>query len=186
MAKQETKLDILVGVQGTEKLRGLTSSLRGLSKGTVNAGTNTKKLVNNLKSFEATNVKSINNTRALANSYRNLAKNVKFNSNRFKEATREANRLEKELRKMQATANKGMGKKGRLGNLAKSAGAIGAAGIFGGPEGPSGVIKSNELLELFNKRSIDLYASAPFSLLEPLIIFQPQFVAIWDIKSASL
>ena len=138
MAKQETKLDILVGVQGTEKLRGLTNSLRGLSKGTVNAGTNTKKLVNNLKSFEATNVKSINNTRALANSYRNLAKNVKFNSNRFKEATREANRLEKELRKMQATANKGMGKKGRLGNLAKSAGAIGAAGIFGGPEGAVG------------------------------------------------
>ena len=28
MARQETKLDILVGVEGTEKLRGLTSSLK--------------------------------------------------------------------------------------------------------------------------------------------------------------
>ena len=46
MARQETKLDVLVGVKGTEKLRGLTTSLRGLSKGTVDAGTNTKKLVN--------------------------------------------------------------------------------------------------------------------------------------------
>ena len=138
MARQETKLDILVGVQGTEKLRGLTTSLRGLSKGTVDAGTNTKKLVNNLKSFEATNVKSISNTRALANSYRTLARNVKFNSNRFKEATREANRLEKELRKMQATANKGMGRKGGLGNLAKIGGTVAAAGVFGGAEGAIG------------------------------------------------
>ena len=138
MARQETKLDVLVGVKGTEKLRGLTTSLRGLSKGTVDAGTNTKKLVNNLKSFEATNVKSISNTRALANSYRTLARNVKFNSNRFKEATREANRLEKELRKMQATANKGMGRKGGLGNLAKIGGTVAAAGVFGGAEGAIG------------------------------------------------
>ena len=59
-------------------------------------------------------------------------------------------------------------------------------GIFGGPDGPSGVIKSHALVELLNNRSIDLYAFAPFSLLEPLIMFQPQFVAIWDIISASL
>ena len=137
MARKETKLDVLVGVQGTEKLRGLTNSLRGLSKGTVDAGTNTKKLVNNLKNFERTNVKSINNTRALANSYRTLAANVQFNSNRFKEATAEAARLDAQLRKMQATANKGMGR-GRIGAVAKTAGAIGAAGIYGGAEGAAG------------------------------------------------
>ena len=137
MARKETKLDVLVGVQGTEKLRGLTNSLKGLSKGTVDAGTNTKKLVNNLKNFELTNVKSINNTRALANSYRTLAANVQFNSNRFKEATAEAARLDAQLRKMQATANKGMGK-GRIGAVAKTAGAIGAAGIYGGAEGAAG------------------------------------------------
>ena len=59
-----------------------------------------------------------------------------MNSREFREATREANRLDKSLRKMHRTASRGMG--GRLRGAAKTAGAIGAAGIFGGAEGFAG------------------------------------------------
>ena len=38
MPRQETKLDILVGVEGTEKLRGLTSSLKRLKDSSTIAG----------------------------------------------------------------------------------------------------------------------------------------------------
>ena len=48
MAGKETKLDILVGVQGTEKLRGLTSSLKRLKDNSTLAGKESKKLLVNL------------------------------------------------------------------------------------------------------------------------------------------
>ena len=133
MADKTTKLQVVFETKGLENLRGLSSGLQKLNKGAKGAGISVKGLVKELKAKERTEVKSINNTRALANGYRELARNVDMNSREFREATREANRLDRSLIKMQRTARRGMG--GRLRGAAKTAGAIGAAGIFGGPEG---------------------------------------------------
>ncbi len=132
----KTELKVLVGVEGTEKLRGLTSSLKKLTDTTKLTDTASKRLRNNIKSQFAESAKSINGNRALASSYRELARNVDITSREFREATREANRLDRQLAKMQRRNRGGIG--GRLGGLAKTAGAIGAAGIFGGAEGFAG------------------------------------------------
>lgn len=136
MADRTTNLKVVFKTEGLENLRGLSSGLQKLNKGAKGAGISVKGLMNELKAKERTEVKSINNTRALSNGYRELARNVDMNSREFREATREANRLDKSLRKMQRTASRGMG--GRLRGAAKTAGAIGAAGIFGGAEGFAG------------------------------------------------
>jgi hypothetical protein len=136
MADRTTNLKVVFKTEGLENLRGLSSGLQKLNKGAKGAGISVKGLMNELKAKERTEVKSINNTRALSNGYRELARNVDMNSREFREATREANRLDKSLRKMQRTASRGMG--GRLRGAAKTAGAIGAAGIFGGVEGAVG------------------------------------------------
>lgn len=136
MADQTTKLKVVFETKGLENLRGLSSGLSKLNKGAKGAGISVKGLIRELKAKERTEVKSINNTRALSNGYRELARQVDVSSREFREATREANRLDKSLIKMQRTASKGMG--GRLRGAAKTAGAIGAAGIFGGAEGFAG------------------------------------------------
>ena len=132
-ANRETSIKFLLKVQGVDKLRGLSSSLKRLNDNTKLSTNSSKKLLEGLKAQSANAQKSINGTKALANSYRELAANVDITSNEFKEATSEAARLEAQLRKMQATAKKGMGS--RLQGAAKTFGAIGAAGIFGGAEG---------------------------------------------------
>ena len=137
MARQPTELEVLIKTTGTEKLRGLTSSLKRLKDTTTITATSTGKLTDFIKRNSQQQQKSINGTAALANSYRQLARNVDFTSKEFREATAEAARLEGQLRKMQAAANKGMGR-GRIGAVAKTAGAIGAAGIYGGAEGAVG------------------------------------------------
>ena len=137
MARQPTELEVLIKTTGTEKLRGLTSSLKRLKDTTTITATSTGKLTDFIKRNSQQQQKSINGTAALANSYRQLARNVDFTSKEFREATAEAARLEGQLRKMQAAASKGMGG-GRIGAVAKTAGAIGAAGIYGGVEGAAG------------------------------------------------
>jgi len=137
-ADKTTNLKVVFKTEGLENLRGLSSGLQKLNKGAKGAGISVKGLIKELKAKESTEVKSINNTRALSNGYRELARNVDMNSREFREATREANRLDKSLRKMQRTASRGMG--GRLRGAAKTAGAIGAAGIFGGAEGFGGAL----------------------------------------------
>ncbi len=136
MAVNKTELKVLVGVEGTEKLRGLTSSLKKLTDTTKLTDKASKQLRNNLKQQFSNAGRSINQTQALASSYRQLARNVDMTSREFREATREANKLDKQLAKMQRRNRGGIG--GRLGGAAKTAGAIGAAGIFGGAEGFAG------------------------------------------------
>ena len=136
MADRTTNLKVVFKTEGLENLRGLSSGLSKLNKGAKGAGISVKGLIRELKAKERTEVKSINNTRALSNGYRELARQVDVSSREFREATREANRLERSLRRMQKTAGRGMG--GRLRGAAKTAGAIGAAGIFGGIEGAVG------------------------------------------------
>ena len=135
--RKPTELELLIKTTGVEKLRGLTSSLKKLKDTTVITSSSTAKLLAHLKKQSVNASQSINSTQALANSYRQLARNVDVTSKEFREATTEAARLEGQLKKMQAAANKGMGR-GRIGGIAKTAGAIGAAGIFGGAEGAAG------------------------------------------------
>jgi len=136
MADRTTNLEVVFRTKGLDKLRGLSSELSRMSKGAKGAGLSVKGLITEMRQKERTEVKSINNTRALSNGYRELARQVDVSSREFREATREANRLDKSLRKMQRTASRGMGS--RLRGAAKTAGAIGAAGIFGGAEGFAG------------------------------------------------
>tara|TARA_B100001093_G_scaffold142651_1_gene135101 strand:- start:10301 stop:12562 length:2262 start_codon:yes stop_codon:yes gene_type:complete len=136
MAGETTELKVVFKTEGLQNLRGLSSALSQMGKGAKKAGIDVKGLMRELKAKERTELKSINNTRALSNGYRELARQVDVSSREFREATREANRLDRSLMKMQRTASRGMG--GRLRGAAKTAGAIGAAGIFGGVEGFAG------------------------------------------------
>ncbi len=129
-----TELKVLVNTPGVEKLPQLSSSLKRLSGDTAKAGINTKKLANNLKEWEKNTVVSINRNRQLSVAWKELAASVQFGSNRFKEATAEAKRLDASLMKMQGTS-KGAG---GLGRMARTAGAVAGAGVFGGPEGALG------------------------------------------------
>ena len=136
MADQKTQLDVLVGVQGTEKLRGLTNAVKGLQQSQVLADKSSRKLLLNLKNQSSTASKTINGTRALADSYRQLANSVSIGSREFKLASRRADELDRKLKRMQATSRKGFGGKAR--GLARGIGAVAAGGIFGGAEGAIG------------------------------------------------
>ena len=134
MANKETKLKFKVGIEGVDKLRGLTSSLKRLNDNTLLADKSGKKLLLNLKNQRKTATQNISGTKTLANSYRQLANSVKIGSREFKIATARAEQLERKLRKLNTTTRKGSGIRG----MAKTAGAIAGAGIFGGAEGAIG------------------------------------------------
>ena len=129
-----TELIVKLTTPGAEKLPGLSRAFSQFGRDVDKAGLNVKKLSAELKQQEATSIRSINNKKALANTWRELANSVKFGSQAFKEATAEAKRLDAELQKMQG----GTKKAGGLGRMARTAGAVAAGGIFGGPEGAAG------------------------------------------------
>ena len=70
MADRTTNLKVVFKTEGLENLRGLSSGLQKLNKGAKGAGISVKGLMNELKAKERTEVKSINNKRALSNGYR--------------------------------------------------------------------------------------------------------------------
>jgi len=136
MADQKTQLDVILNVKGVKELRGLTNSLQGLKNTAKNTSLSTKELLQQLNKQSLTATKTINGTRALSNSYKELANAVEFGSQEFKEATAAAARLDAELKKMQMTSQKGFGSRAR--GLARGLGAVAAGGIFGGAEGAIG------------------------------------------------
>ena len=99
MADRTTNLEVVFRTKGLDKLRGLSSELSRMSKGAKGAGLSVKGLITEMRQKERTEVKSINNTRALSNGYRELARQVDVSSREFREATREAIRLERSLRR---------------------------------------------------------------------------------------
>jgi len=129
-----TELQVLVKTPGVEKLPQLSNSLRRLTVSTKEAGLSFTKLSAGLKKQQAEGGKSINNTRALSNAWKELAASVEFGSKQFEVATARAKRLDASLMKMQGTS-KGAG---GLGRMARTAGAVAGAGVFGGPEGAIG------------------------------------------------
>ena len=136
MADQKTQLDVILNVKGVKELRGLTNSLQGLKNTAKNTSLSTRELLQQLNKQSLTATKTINGTRALSNSYKELANAVEFGSREFKEATAAAARLDAQLKKMQMTSKKGFGSRAR--GVARGIGAVAAGGIFGGAEGAIG------------------------------------------------
>jgi len=136
MADQKTQLDVILNVKGVKELRGLTNSLQGLKNTAKNTSLSTKELLQQLNKQSLTATKTINGTRALSNSYKELANAVEFGSQEFKEATAAAARLDAQLKKMQMTSKQGFGSNAR--GIARGIGAVAAGGIFGGAEGAIG------------------------------------------------
>ena len=129
-----TKLQVLVDTPGVEKLPRLASSLKRLTISTKEAGLSFTKLSAGLKQQAIDGGKSINNTRSLANAWKELAASVKFGSKEFQIATAREKRLIVELMKMEGRRMGGMR------GLAKTGGSILASSIFGGPLGTIGAI----------------------------------------------
>ena len=123
-----TELIIKLKTPGVEKLPRLGQSFRNFSKDVTKSDLSLSKLRAELKQNEAQNTKSINNTRALARTWRELANSVDFGSRAFDTATKRANRLDQKLRRMQS----GGGGIARLKGLGKTAGAVAAAGVLVG------------------------------------------------------
>ena len=134
MANRETKLKFKVGIEGVDKLRGLTSSLKKLNDNSLLSTSSSKKLLVSLQKQKKAATQTISGTRSLSNSYRQLANSVKIGSREFKVATARAEQLERKLRKLNTTSKKGRSLKG----MAQTAGAIAGAGVFGGAEGAIG------------------------------------------------
>ena len=131
---KETKLKFLLQLEGVDKLRGLQNNLIKLNNNTELVGKSSRRLTGHLAAQKKTATQTIAGTQNLANSYRQLARSVKIGSNEFRIATRNAERLEARLRKLNTTTRKGSG----IAGMAKTAGAIAGAGIFGGAEGAIG------------------------------------------------
>ena len=135
MAQAVTDLKIKLTTAGVEKLPQLSRAFSAFGRDVKKADLNFKEFGKELKKHQSENVRSINNTRALANTWKELAASVEFGSKEFKEATLEAQRLNRELQKME-----GVGRKGRFGAAAKIAGTAAGATVFGGPLGGAGAI----------------------------------------------
>tara|TARA_R100000458_G_scaffold40954_1_gene38557 strand:- start:560 stop:2746 length:2187 start_codon:yes stop_codon:yes gene_type:complete len=130
-----TKLQVLVDTPGVEKLPRLASSLKRLTVSTKEAGLSFTQLSAGLKKQAIEGGKSINNTKSLANAWKELAASVEFGSKEFREATAEAKRLNAQLTKMEGKAGRG-----RFGATAKIAGTAAGATVFGGPLGGAGAL----------------------------------------------
>ena len=130
---EQTRLRVLIETPGIGQLSKLRGSLTQVDVAAKGLGNNFAKARIELKRTEQTSKTTVNSTRALRDSFRELANSVEFGSKRFKVATREAERLDKQLAKMEKR-----GRGGRMAGIAKGAGAIAGAGVFGGPEGALG------------------------------------------------
>tara|TARA_R100000458_G_scaffold59774_1_gene71688 strand:+ start:2230 stop:4242 length:2013 start_codon:yes stop_codon:yes gene_type:complete len=128
-----TELKILIKTAGEQGLHRLSRQLTRLGTDTVKTNFQFDKFTNALKRQEAQRVKSINNTRAFSDSWKELAASVEFGSREFREATAEAKRLDAQLSKMGGTR---AGNK--WGQRARTAGAVAGSAVFGGPEGAIG------------------------------------------------
>ena len=129
---QATELKILVKTAGENNLDRLSRSLGNIGKNTVDTNFKFDKFSRSLLRTEQASTKSINTLRSYAASWREVASSVDIASERFKFATQQAERLEKQVAKAQSA------RRPTLAGAARTAGAIGAAGIFGGPEAALG------------------------------------------------
>jgi lambda family phage tail tape measure protein len=127
---QSTELIVRLKQVGGEQLTKLAGNLRNLGQQSKAATTDFSQLANELKKVQSTSVQSINNLRGYATAWREIANSVKINTFEFKQATREAEKLERQLQQTAQAA-----RRPTLKGAAQIAGTAAAGGIFGGPEG---------------------------------------------------
>ena len=132
---QSTELIVRLKQVGGEQLTKLAGNLRNLGQQSKAATTDFSQLANELKKVQSTSVQSINNLRGYATAWREIANSVKIGSFEFKQATKEAEKLERQLQQTAQAA-----RRPTLKGAAQIAGTAAAGGIFGGPEGFAGGI----------------------------------------------
>lgn len=131
---EATRLKIAVNVSGIPELSKLKSAIKGVENSSKVLGAQFSRSARELKLLEQSIKPSINSTRALRDSFRELGNQVEFGGRKFKFAQREAERLDKQLQKMEKRRAPRLGAKG----IAQTAGTIAAGGVFGGVEGGLG------------------------------------------------
>ena len=137
MAPVTTELQVAVKVAGEAGLDKLSRSLINIGKQSKASSVDLRKISAELRQVQQGSSNSISSLRNYRNAWRDIAEQVKIGSNEFKEATREANRLDKQLQKAERR-RVGGGGGGGLGRGAQITGTVAAAGVFGGPEGAIG------------------------------------------------
>ena len=135
MASNPTKLAIAINVSGIPELTKLKAALKSTSAGSKSLGAQFSRTAIELKELEKSIKPSINSTRALRDSFRELGNQVEFGGRKFKFAQREAERLDKQLQKME---KRQAPRFGGFRGAAQTVGTIAGAGVFGGPEGAIG------------------------------------------------
>lgn len=136
MADSATKLSIKIGVDGIPELGKLRNALGSVEASTVKLGKEFVKGRLELKKLEQSIKPTINSTRSLRDAYREMANQVEFGSRKFKVATQEAERLDKQLAKMERRGGRFGGARG----IAQTVGTVAGAGVFGGFEGAAGAL----------------------------------------------
>lgn len=138
MAPVTTELKVLVKAIGKGELDGLQESLKSLAAtAKTRVNTNFKEVSLELKKIQKTSAQSISNLRGYRNAWRDIAEQVDVTSREFQVATRNAEKLDQQLQKIQRRGTAG-GRIGGFRGAAKGVGAIAAGGVFGGVEGALG------------------------------------------------
>jgi len=126
-----SEIRLRVRKEGDVVLNQLSAKLNDLAQRSVVSTNKFNDLARTLKaSDQQIRTKSIAGLQDYARAWRELANNVDITSAQFREATREAQRFEREVAKAQGRRGGG-----RFAAAAQTTGAIAAAGVFGGPEG---------------------------------------------------
>lgn len=130
-----SEIRLRVRKEGDVVLNQLSTKLNDLASRSTLATSKFNDLSNTLKTTDALiRTKSINGLNDYARAWRELANSVDVTSREFREASRQAERFERQARKAQGS------RFGGLAGAARTAGAVAAAGVFGGPEGAIGAI----------------------------------------------
>ncbi len=126
-----SEIRLRIKKEGDVALTQLSGKLNDVASRSVVSNKKFKDLAATLRKNDADiRSKSINALNDYSRAWRELANSVDVTSKEFREATREAQRFERESAKAQGRRGGG-----RFMRAAQGVGAVAAAGIFGGPEG---------------------------------------------------
>ena len=134
---EATRLKIAIDVSGIPELSKLRAAIKNVENSSKVLGTEFGRTRQQLKLLEQSVKPSINSTRALRDSFKELANQTAFGSKQFAQATREAERLDKQLQKMEKRTGPRFG---GMRGVAQTVGTVAGAGVFGGPEGAAGAL----------------------------------------------
>ena len=126
-----SEIRLRIKKEGDVALTQLSAKLNDVASRSVVSNKKFKELATTLKQNDTQiKGKSINALNDYSRAWRELANSVDVTSREFREATREAQRFEREAAKAQGRRGGG-----RFMRAAQGVGAVASAGIFGGPEG---------------------------------------------------